>query len=227
MNNIKGSQAMGQFSNYVLIYRLALVILGAFTIISSHILRFTAPENASLSIPEKIFGVYRYFTMQTNLMVLVWLVLAVLWMKNPDRMDNLNGIVRGAITLYITVTFLVFAIVLSPLYHPSGFEGFLNLSLHYIMPIAFIIDFFATEELNYKWRFTLYWLIYPLCYLVFSLIHGLTTGDFIYPFLNFETLGFEKLIISLIILVGLFIFLSVVYIVLSKKITPIYNYFKR
>ncbi|MHA1973738.1 MAG: Pr6Pr family membrane protein [Candidatus Hodarchaeales archaeon] len=217
----------GQFSRYVLICRLALVILGVFTIVSTHILRFTARENVSLSILEKVLGVYRYFTMQTNLMVVIWLVFAVLWMKNNERMASLNGIVRGAITVYITVTFLVFTVVLSPTYHPTGFEGFLNLSLHYIMPIAFIIDFVMTVEVKYQWKFIIYWFIYPLCYLIFVMVHGLTTGDFIYPFFNINTLTYEKFLIGMTGLIGLFIVLSVVYISLSKKITPIYIHFKR
>ena len=160
----------------------------------------------------------KYYTMQTNLMVAIWLILAIFFYKKPDWLKKLSGKLKGAITLYITVTFLVFAIVLSPLYHPTGFKFVSNLVLHYIAPIAFIIDWILTEnDVKYNWKYAFYWFIYPICYLCFAIINGLLTSDYLYPFLDINFLGVPIFIVCIIILVGLYVGLGILYIGVNRK----------
>ncbi|MHA1207138.1 MAG: Pr6Pr family membrane protein [Candidatus Hodarchaeales archaeon] len=210
---------------FILGYRIILALMGGSTLLVSHILSSTYPDNVSLTLIERNIRIYRYFTNQTNLLVIIWLVLAIIWSSDPDKMQKLMGKVKGAITLYITVTFIIFAIVLSPLYHPSGIEGIINLMLHYIIPVAFIVDWIITEGTGYEWKFIPYWLVYPICYLVFALFHGATTGDYIYPFVNYEVLGFSGLVISVTLLIFFFIGLSSLYIAVSRKLLPIKQFF--
>jgi len=163
-------------------------------------------------------GSLKYYTMQTNLMVAIWFTIAIIWYNNPKSLQKITGKIKGAVMLYITVTFLVFAIVLSPLYHPTGFAFFSNLVLHYIAPIAFIIDWILTEtEVKYEWNFLLYWFIYPICYLCFATIFGTFTGDYLYPFLDINALGVPFFILCICILVGLFVALSSVFVAINRK----------
>ena len=214
-----------KFKTYILGYRIVFAILGVGTLLVSHYLNITNPLNASLPLLMRNLRIYRYFTMQTNLLVVIWLILAIIWSSNPKKMKKLMGKLKGAITLYITVTFLVFAVVLSPLYHPPGLEGVLNLMLHYIIPAGFIIDWLMTEGNNYQWSFIPYWFCYPIGYLIFALIHGGTTDDYLYPFLNLEVLGFDGLMIRVILLIAFFTGLSSVYITVSRRFFPIKQYF--
>jgi hypothetical protein len=55
-------------------------------------------------------GSLKYYTMQTNLMVAIWFTLAIIWHNNPKALQKISGKIKGAVTLYITVTFLVFTI---------------------------------------------------------------------------------------------------------------------
>jgi hypothetical protein len=217
----KGEVNTIQPRSYLFGYRIALAILGVGTLLLSHYLNITNPLNTSFPLLMRNLRIYRYFTMQTNLLVVIWLILAIIWSSNPNRMKKLMGKLKGAITLYITVTFLVFAVVLSPLYHPSGIEGVLNLMLHYFIPVGFIIDWFISEGDNYQWSFIPYWFCYPIVYLIFALIHGGTTGDYLYPFLNLEVWGFDGLIIRVILLIALFSVLSSVYIFGSRRFLPV------
>ncbi len=214
-----------QSKSYILGYRIILAILGISTLLVSHYLSSTNPVNSSFSFLIRNLRVYRYFTMQTNLLVIIWLILAIIWSSDPNKMEKLMGKLKGALTLYITVTFIIFAIILSPLYQPSGIDGIINLMVHYIIPIGFIIDWFITENNSYEWQFIPYWLIYPICYLVFVMIHGVTLDDFIYPFLNIDSLGVNGLVISVIFLILFFIGLSSLYIVISQKFLPFKKYF--
>ena len=206
---------------YILGYRSTLALLGVGTLLVSHYLNTTNPLNDSIPLIIRNLRIYRYFTMQTNLLAITWLILAIIWSFNDTKMEKLMGKLKGAITLYITVTFLVFAVVLSPLYHPSGIDGVLNIMLHYIIPIGFIIDWLITEGNNYQWTFIPYWFCYPIGYLIFALLHGGTIGDYLYPFLNLDTWGIDGLIIRVFILILLFSTLSSIYITISRRFLPI------
>jgi len=156
--------------------------------------------------------------MQTNLMVTIWLTLAILWHKKPETLEKITGPLKGAFTLYITITFIFFAILLAPFYQPTGFAAFSNLILHYVTPVAFIVDWLLTETKNrYKWKYLPYWTIYPLCYLLFSFINGTFTGDYLYPFLNINLLGLLGYFISVSALIGVGIGLGSMYIAINRN----------
>ena len=151
-------------------------------------------------------------------MVSVWLILAIVWHNKPESLKKISGPLKGAFTLYITTTFIFFAILLAPFYQPTGFAAFTNIVLHYLTPIAFIVDWILTEtKTKYKWNYLPYWTIYPLSYLLFSFIHGSFTGDYIYPFLNINLLGIPGYIISVSALVGVGIGLGSIYIAINRK----------
>jgi len=202
-------------SNTILIYRILFAGLSWFTFIASAV-------DYALNFGPILewFNSFKTFTYQTNLMVAIWLTLAILWHNKPETLEKISGPLEGALTLYITMTFIFFAVFLSPLYQPTGFAAFSNLVLHYITPIAFIVGWILTEtKLRYKWSYLPYWIIYPLCYLVFVFIHGTFTGNYLYFFLDINALGIlgYTLFISILITVG--IVLGCLYIAINRKRT--------
>ena len=55
-----------------------------------------------------------------------------------------------------------------------------------------------------RWRSALVWLLYPLVYAVYSLIHGAVTGFYPYPFINVGELGYDKMFLNMGVLVLVF-----------------------
>jgi hypothetical protein len=200
-------------SKTVLIYRIIFAGLSWFTIITGWFISSIASGNPLIWL----FG-FKYYTMQTNLMVTIWFTLAIFWYNKPESLEKIMGPLKGAFTLYITTTFIFFAILLQMFYHPTGWAAFSNIILHYLTPIAFIVDWIFTEtKVKYKWNYLPYWTIYPIGYLVFSLIHGIITGDYIYSFLDISRLGLFY-ILSISFLVGVGLALGSLYIGLNKKL---------
>ncbi|MFW9895947.1 MAG: Pr6Pr family membrane protein [Candidatus Thorarchaeota archaeon] len=197
-----------------LIYRIIFAGLSWFTLIASAIY-----YSISYGVFLPWFNQYKSFTMQTNLMITIWLTLAIIWHKKPETLNKITGPLKGALTLYITITFLFFAVFLSFLYTPTGFAAYTNLIFHYILPIAFIIDWVLTEnKIKYRWNYLLYWIIYPIGYVVFVFIHGAFTGDYLYYFLDISALGILAFaVIPFLILLGLII--GFVYIFINRKRT--------
>jgi hypothetical protein len=167
------------------------------------------------------FNSFRAFTIQSNFMIMIWYTLAILWYNKPESLEKITGVLKGAFTAYISITFIFFAILLAPFYQPTGWAAFSNIIFHYLAPIAFIVDWILTENRKrYKWKYLLYWIgIYPVCYLVFIFIHGAITGSYIYYFFDINALGIFGVIIFTSIIMTTGIGLGCVYIAINRMRT--------
>jgi hypothetical protein len=124
-----------------------------------------------------------YYTIQSNLIV-AGVCLASLLSRGAEE-NPLMAATRGGSTIWITVTFLVYHFLLSKSYHPQGIYSFSNIALHYFTAIAMILEWlFLEPKGRMKIRFSLYWLGYPLLYVLFSELRGGLGGPYPYWFLN-------------------------------------------
>ncbi len=198
------------------VLRVVTAFLAWFGVIGFSVLAFNGNNDDGGGIGA-VFGTLSTFTIQTNLFVAVWSTAALVapesrfgqWLQRP--------VVRGAILLYITVTFTVFAALLEGLDDSDGLTEFLSIATHYIVPIAFIVDWLLTEKHgSYEWRMIPWFYIYPLAYLAYLMVRGSITDDYIYPFLNLNEIGWVGLGIAVVALLVYGVVLSTIYIGLSR-----------
>ncbi len=133
---------------------------------------------------------FSYFTVLTNSFIAIILfasAIATAANKN-DKLRNL----RGAATMYGVIVGVIFPALL------SGLQGvqftavpFDNLILHYVMPVAILVDFLIDRPKKITFKRGLVWLLFPAAYAVYSLIRGPIVGWYPYPFLNPSTNGYE------------------------------------
>ena len=170
----------------------------------------------NLTLSTDYANLFSYYTIQSNYIVLVWLTIAIILQEMNEDHLLFSKIVRGAITVYIFVTFLVFVTLLEDFSH-EGIGIFTNFSLHYFVPLAFLVDWILTEtKREYKWKFIILWLAYPVFYLLFTLVRGTLTGLYAYPFLDLNTLGPEVFAIMCLSLAGAFVVLGALFVLLNK-----------
>lgn len=179
-------------------------------------------------------SVFFFFTVQSNifimLMALIFLVneVAVLITKKSFINQVLLHIKYTA-TVAITITFLVFFTMLAPLMGVDYLLSFKNYSLHAIVPILAIVDFFLFDkDIQLTYKSSLLATIPPICYVVFVYVGAIFkiqyAKDLYYPyfFLNIDTNGFffEKgtmgVIPWIIILLGFIIGLGCLYCLFMK-----------
>jgi hypothetical protein len=178
----------------------------------------TDPPSGTTGL-QAMLGSLSFFTVQTNIFVAIWVTAAV-FLRRDDH-PLLRPHIRGGLTVYITVTFLVYAIVLAPLWEPEGIALFATIVTHYVTPLAFILDWLLFEPRRaYRWRYLLDWLAYPIVYLIFSQIEGPTTGDYLYPFLDRGDLGWGGLALNVVGLLVLFVILGGIYTGINKLLRP-------
>jgi len=173
---------MKKRSGFLTGYRLVFGLLG----FSALVTEIAVLVERNVFDPVNFFS---YFTVENNILVVLALLLGAVGVR-ADKF-------RSAVTVYILIVGLGFAALLSGL---DGVEftavPWDNAVLHYIMPIAMAIDLLLDRpRVRIAFKRALVWLLFPLIYVVYSLVRGNLTGWYPYPFLN-PANGIEPLILT-------------------------------
>jgi hypothetical protein len=125
---------------------------------------------------------FSYFTIQSDVIgAAVFLVGAARW--RSERSPGFD-LVRGASVLSLTVTLVVFALLLSGTDVDTAIP-WVNSVVHQIFPIVVIADWFIDPPVRrIGFRQGLVWLVYPLAWLGYTLVRGPIAGWYPYPFLD-------------------------------------------
>lgn len=142
--------------------------------------------------------VLSYFTIQSNILLALVFTLAARRAWTARR--PLPSALTGATLLYITITGLVYHLLLTGASTPfsmtggttppTGWQWISNQILHTAVPVAALLDWLLlTTPGRLHLRQAPTWLLYPLAYLAFSLGRGElimpgTPGRYLYPFLD-------------------------------------------
>ena len=146
-----------------------------------------------------------YYTTLSNLLCfLFYILLIILNAANLEKGDKVARVffphLKGAFTLMITITMMVYHFMLAGLYTDGDFSFQLqNLILHYIVPIMVIFDWILFDPKQiFRRTDPLYWLSIPILYAVFSLIRaeigGMLPGRstrYPYFFLDIDEIGWS------------------------------------
>ncbi|GGL67057.1 hypothetical protein GCM10009706_01960 [Curtobacterium citreum] len=137
--------------------------------------------------PDYLFwNFFGYFTIQSNIVIAVALALTLVAAARRKRGDVLVSGLRGAATVYIATT----GVVYNTLLVGAAVENTVPWSndlLHKWIPLYAVLDWLLFSDrarllLRHVWWF----LVYPAVWLAVVLIRGATDGWVPYPFLNPE-----------------------------------------
>jgi hypothetical protein len=157
--------------------------------------------------PERVFNVFAYFTIQSNLLLGgTALVLAL----QPDRSGGrlfktlrLNGV------LCIAVTGIVYHLVLAGLDELHGWAAVTNFLLHTAAPVLGVLGWLLfgprglTDPGIAAWS-----IVYPLLWLVSTLIRGEFVGFYPYPFVDVSEHGYGRVLLNCLLVAVLFLALA-------------------
>ena len=140
---------------------------------------------------------FSFFTILTNLLVAVALTLPVIAPgTRMGRWASSEG-VRAGVTMYAVVVGLVYHFLLHATWNPQGWSYVANISLHYVMPAAILIDWLAfTPNGRLRWIDAAKWLAFPLLYGGWTLLHGAISGWYPYWFIDAATLGLGRTLLN-------------------------------
>ncbi len=196
-----------------------------------------------IAIISSIYGIiktstsimsFTYFTTLSNIFVTIVLIIFLVKELFNLKIKNYLYIIKFLSTISITLTFVVFMLLLAPTLETGFINAYLmndagSLCVHFITPILSIIDFlFFTSEYKSKKIHALYGTIPPLLYVLFVVVAsqlGLRWGTMYAPynFLNYQAktgwFGFDLSLIGWETLgIGVFyniVFLTIIFILIG------------
>jgi hypothetical protein len=172
------------------------------------------------SITETLFVYFGYFTVWANILIALAFTAPLL---NPYRKLSIffmRPAVRAALASYILMVSVVYHMLIVPYWNPQGFTWLTATGLNTVMPILYIVDWlFFAEKRPIFYKHIPYWLIFPSVYGVMSIIIGLLSNVYPYPFLNVTDLGIGNVLINIFGLVAVFAVVSPIFIAVAHLIS--------
>ncbi len=134
--------------------------------------------------PANFFG---FFTILSN----TFAALVFLYSAGRSR-ERLHGleVLRGGATLAMALVGIIFSVLLAKL--DSEVIQWVNIVLHYVMPIAVVVDWLAVPpSTRLELRDVGFWVAFPAAYVVYTLVRGSIVHWYPYPFLNVDVIGYS------------------------------------
>lgn len=130
---------------------------------------------------------YSYFTVQSGVAAaIVFVAAAIVAFRRPDDPAWLD-LLRAMVTTYILVSGIVFAIIV---YQSASADYSIEVPwssqlLHFWIPGCALVDWLADpNKARLSWRYLGWVLVFPVAWLVFTLVRGPVVGWYPYFFLD-------------------------------------------
>ena len=126
-----------------------------------------------LEISKHGWGMLMYYTVLSNLLVLIFTGYMVYLMARKDETWKSPVFLRikGGVTMSIMITCVVYHVMLAPI--ATDFYRLENFLCHYIVPLAFLTDTLVFDKTRqYRWFDPISWSGLPLVYMAFALFNG-------------------------------------------------------
>ena len=142
-----------------------------------------------------------YFTVLSNVVVAV--VMTLFW-RQPGWTGRWAGALRLDALVMITVTGLVYAIVLAPISTATGWNYFSTVLLHYVVPpLTVLVWLVAGPRRLMRFDQIGLMMVIPVVWLAYTLVRGQVIGAYPYPFVDVAAKGWATVTINIIgIVVG-------------------------
>lgn len=158
-----------------------------------------ATLNASPGYAKANF--FSFFTIQSNILAVA--ALFALVVRARSRRTPLFDGVRGAAVLYMAITGIVFALLLSGLQEELQTAiPWVDFIVHKLMPVVLVADLLIDPPRHRLPRWTaLAWLAYPVGWFAYTLVRGANVDWYPYPFVDVSKLGYDGVLARSVVLV--------------------------
>lgn len=150
-----------------------------------------------------------YFTILGNLLVALTTGFAVFGQATSAGRLFARPRVRGGIAVYIAIVCGIYFTILRHLWDPQGAQWWADTALHYAVPGLYLTWWvLGVMHGAVRWGDVPRWLLFPLVYIVWTLIHGAWLHWYPYPFLDVDALGTATALRNIVGIVLLFAVVS-------------------
>lgn len=158
---------------------------------------FYSRWEAGASLLGGLINFFSFFTVLTNTLVVVVLSYALVNRESAAKRFFLAPTVSSAIAASIVVVSLAYNLLLRHLWSPTGFQFIADELLHDVMPVLFVIYWWrCVPKGTLRLKHIGGWVIYPLVYFGYVLLRGHLLGQYQYPFIDVDSLGYPQVFVN-------------------------------
>lgn len=180
-----------------IIYKVILCIVGIFSLVA-----VTGFIDGSTDL--RILGM---FTTLSNLLCVIYFSVDIFYLLihyKSKAIVEWNPLLKGIVTMAITLTFLVAQFILKMTFSFDSFYNASFLGLHYIVPIMTVFDWILFDKKGYTKLYSpIIWSIFPILYMTICYIcvyFGINIGvssdsRYPYPFMDIDKFGISTVIL--------------------------------
>ncbi len=155
------------------------------------------PESRSITQTATRF--LSFFTIQTNMLIAVCMLLPALTPSSLASQLLCKPSLRTAVMSYSALVGIIYFVLLRNIGDDDGLERRADQILHYVTPAMFLIDWLVwVPRGRVPFGVVPAYLLYPGLYCVWMLLYGALTGWYPYPFVNAARLGPGQMVTSIV-----------------------------
>ncbi|MFL1502918.1 Pr6Pr family membrane protein [Pseudomonas sp. O64] len=177
--------------------------------------------DAGASLLGGLISFFSFFTVLTNTLVVVVLSYALVSRDSAAKRFFLAPPVSSAIAASIIVVSLAYNLLLRHLWSPQGFQFIADELLHDVMPVLFVVYWWRCVPKGFlRLKHIGAWVIYPVVYFAYVLLRGHLLGQYQYPFIDVDTLGYPQVFVNAGGILAGFIVIALAVVGLDKILKP-------
>ncbi len=172
---------------------------------------------AGAPVAGRIVRVLSFFTIQSN--ILCGVPSAQL-ARDPARDGRAWRAVRLASLFGITVTGIVYTTVLAKVHEPHGWqETFANDVFHYVVPVMMVVGWLLFgPRPRIDARTIGFATLWPVAWIVYTLVHGALTSWYPYPFVDVISQGYFHVLANSVLVVIVLTLVTTVFWLGDRKL---------
>lgn len=168
-----------------------------------------------------LFGFAKFitaFTSLTNILIGLILTSALLRSKSRIVVFISSPVVMGCAATYITFMAGVFAVLIAPISPSVGLQRVVGGILHGVIPVLYLLYWLLAVPKRYlRIRHVVMWPLGALVYFGLILIRGAASGIYPYPFIDAGVLGYGRVMLNAILLLGVFIAVGLSFVAIDRR----------
>jgi hypothetical protein len=194
------------------------LLIGLSGLILQFIISMSAYADQGLDPAFSIIRFFSYFTILTNiLLVLVYagaVVRGQAWLSFFRR-----PVTRATAAASIILVGAFYHLFLAGIWDPQGLFWLCDFLLHTVTPVIFVIWYAIWNRTGtLRWRQLPTMLVYPVAYVIWVMIRGPFAGEYPYPSLDVDVLGYGTVAFNIAMLLIAYLLLSAIMILIDRAV---------
>ena len=149
------------------------------------------PAMQDVSVAERIIRYYSFFTVVANGIIAIVTTAIALAPESRFSRRVENGSVLTAAAVYISIVAVVYSLFLRAVVNAQGWHLISDHIVHDAIPPLFVLFWLIyARKSDIGWLDPVKWLIVPVLYIAYSLIHGAFDSWYPYWFADVTKLGY-------------------------------------